>query len=163
MPGPSGTESPRAEEAASASRLGVRAVSSSVLPPGSRGRPPSPSMTSMTILVWAWVLSSRKKSKSMPACLLQSAGFACAMHERLEGALDLAVVAITVEGDAAANPGDHFPDADLVHLLFEFFEQGWGATGLGAASIKDDVEVDIVQSAFLRQLEQGQRVIDRAV
>src|SRR5438067_3467316 len=50
MPAPTGSERPQSELAARASRFGVRADSSSVLPPGSFGMPPRPSMTNRTIL-----------------------------------------------------------------------------------------------------------------
>ncbi len=50
-PGATGVLRPTVPSEARASRFGVRAVSSSVLPPGSIGRPPRPSATSITILV----------------------------------------------------------------------------------------------------------------
>ena len=53
--------SPSTPRAASASRFGVRAVSSSVIPPGSSGRPPSPSATSITIFELPGCFNSRVK------------------------------------------------------------------------------------------------------
>ena len=44
---------------AKASRFGVLAASSSVGPPGSIGRPPSPSATSITIFELFWIFNSR--------------------------------------------------------------------------------------------------------
>ncbi len=49
MPGNTGMLPPQTPRLASASRFGVLAVSSSVRPPGSCGRPPRPSATYMTI------------------------------------------------------------------------------------------------------------------
>src|SRR4051794_18223999 len=59
MPGTTGMLPPCTPIFASASRLGVCAVSNSVLPPGDIGRPPKPSATSMTILLLFFVCNSR--------------------------------------------------------------------------------------------------------
>src|SRR5262245_56071350 len=59
MPGRTGTLSPQTPSRAQASRWGVRATSSSVLPPGSRGRPPRPSAMRRTMRV---ALSSRSSA-----------------------------------------------------------------------------------------------------
>src|SRR5208282_5962464 len=58
MPKPIGRCTPHSAVAASASRFGVRAVSSSVFPPACRGRPPTPSMTRRTIFFPLFVESS---------------------------------------------------------------------------------------------------------
>src|SRR5262245_9376265 len=62
MPGSTGMLRPQTPSRTQASRLGVRADSSSVSPPGSRGKPPRPSATSRTIFVPLSSFSSRVRS-----------------------------------------------------------------------------------------------------
>ncbi len=69
MPGRTGIEPPSVPALAKASRLGVLADSNSVKPPGSIGRPPSPSATRSTILELFWTLSSRT------SCWISMTGF----------------------------------------------------------------------------------------
>ena len=62
MPGFDRNAAARDAALARASRFGVWAVSSSVLPPGLSGRPPRPSATSITILLSLRTTSSRVSS-----------------------------------------------------------------------------------------------------
>src|SRR5262245_35631065 len=61
MPGSTGMLKPHVASRARASRFGVRADSSSVLPPGSIGRPPRPSATRRTILLSRGSRNSRMR------------------------------------------------------------------------------------------------------
>src|SRR5437868_265139 len=78
MPGATGSPRPQTPSRARASRFGVRAVSSSDLPPGSSGSPPRPSATSRTIFEPFCSCSSRVNScifmKYSLATLIEASG-----------------------------------------------------------------------------------------
>ena len=65
MPGATGSASPNIAWAASASRFGVCAASSSVFPSNARGSPPTPSITSRTIFVCAGRAKAFKSSRDI--------------------------------------------------------------------------------------------------
>src|SRR5215468_10741991 len=62
MPGPTWRSRPHAASEASAARFGMRAVSSSERPVSGRGKPPSPSSESSTILVVLLTTRGRMRS-----------------------------------------------------------------------------------------------------
>ena len=79
----------------------------------------------------------------------QNTGSAHAIDQRVEGAFDLAVIAIPVEGDAAPDPGDDLPDANLIHLCFQLFQQGRGAARFRAAPVEDEVQINLAPARAL--------------
>ena len=83
--------------------------------------------------------------------------------KRIKGASGLGVVAVPVECDPPPYAGDDLTNTDLVHLAFQFFQQGRRAAGFGAAPVEDNVYKYFFQSAFFCHLQQSQRVMDLAV
>jgi len=83
-----------------------------------------------------------------------------AIDQCVKGTLDLGVIAIPVEGEAAPDAGNHLTDANFLHLVFQLPKQGWGAARFRAAPIKDQVEENLVQPACLGHFQQSQRVVN---
>jgi len=70
-------------------------------------------------------------------------------NQSIKGVLNFGVVAIAVKRDSPPYSRDYISDTNFFDLTFKFFQKGRRAARLGAATVKDHVQINLVQSMFL--------------